>query len=45
LSHCWYILKDSKKWKDSFALWQEPDNKKGRGNGNASTDDVIDLDA
>jgi hypothetical protein len=45
LSHCWYILKDSKKWEDSFALWQELDNKKGRGNGNASTGDVIDVDA
>jgi hypothetical protein len=45
LSHCWYILKDSKKWEDSFALWQELDNKKGRGNCNASKGDVIDVDA
>jgi hypothetical protein len=45
LSHCWYILKDSKKWEDSFALWQELENKKGRSNDNASTGDVIDVDA
>jgi hypothetical protein len=45
LSHCWYILKFSKKWEDSFALWQELDNKKGRGNNNASTGDAIDVDA
>jgi hypothetical protein len=44
LSHCWSILKDSKKWKDSFALWLELENKKGKGNGNASTGDVIDVD-
>jgi hypothetical protein len=44
LSHCWSVLKDSKKWEDSFALWQELKNKKGRG-GNASTGDVIDIDA
>jgi hypothetical protein len=45
LSHCWYILKDCKKWEDSFSLWQELDNKKGRGNENASTGDVINVDA
>jgi hypothetical protein len=45
LSHCWFIHKDSKKWEDSFALWQELKNKKGRGNDNASTGDVIDVDA
>jgi hypothetical protein len=45
LSYCWYILKDSKKWKDSFALWQELENKKGKANDNASTGDVIDVDA
>jgi hypothetical protein len=36
---------DSKKWEDSFALWQELDNKKGRGNYNALTGNVIDVDA
>jgi hypothetical protein len=44
LSHCWSILKDSKKWEDSFALWLELENTKGRGRGNASTGDVIDID-
>jgi hypothetical protein len=44
LSHCWSILKDSKKWEDSFALWLELENKKGRGNDNSSTGDVIDID-
>jgi hypothetical protein len=45
LSHCCTIEKDSKKWEDSFALWQELEKKKkGKGNGNASTGDVIDLD-
>jgi hypothetical protein len=39
------LLKDSKKWEDNFALWQELENKKGRGNDNASTGDVIDVDA
>jgi hypothetical protein len=42
LSHCWSILKDSKKWEDSFALWLELENKKGKGN--ASTGNVIDVD-
>jgi hypothetical protein len=32
LSHCWTIEKDSKKWEDSFALWQELEKKKGEGN-------------
>jgi hypothetical protein len=41
----WSVLKDSKKWEDSFALCQELENKKGRGNGNASMGDAIDLDA
>jgi hypothetical protein len=44
LSHCLYILKDSKNWEDKFALWQELENKKGRANDNASTGDVIDID-
>jgi hypothetical protein len=44
LSHCWSILKDSKKCEDSFALWLELENKKGKGNNNASTGDVIDVD-
>jgi hypothetical protein len=44
LSHCWSILKDSKKWEDSFALWLELENKKGKGNGKASTGDAIDID-
>jgi hypothetical protein len=44
LSHCWSILKDSKKWEDSFALWLELENKKGKGNGIASTGDVINID-
>jgi hypothetical protein len=43
LSHCWSVLKDSKKWEDSFALWQEL-NKKGKANNNASMGDVIDID-
>jgi hypothetical protein len=45
LSHCWIVVKDSKKWEDSFAIWQELEKKKGKGNRNASTGDVIDLDA
>jgi hypothetical protein len=32
------------KWEDSFALWLELENKKGKGNNNASTGDVIDVD-
>jgi hypothetical protein len=55
LSHCWNVIKDSNKWEDSFALWQELEEKKknkkkkkkkkkGKGNGNASTDGVINLD-
>jgi hypothetical protein len=44
LSHCWIVIKDSKKWEDSFALWQELKKKKGKGNNNASMDGVIDLD-
>jgi hypothetical protein len=44
LSHCWSVLKDSKKWEDSFALWQELDKKKGKANNNASMGDVIDID-
>jgi hypothetical protein len=44
LSHYWTVMKDSKKWEDSFALWQELEKKKGKGNGNTSTGDVIDLD-
>jgi hypothetical protein len=43
LSYCWIIVKDSKKWEDSFALWQKLEKKKGKGN--ASTGDIIDLDA
>jgi hypothetical protein len=44
LSHCWILSKDSKKWKDSFVLWQELEAKnKGNGNGNASKDGVINL--
>jgi hypothetical protein len=34
-----------KKWEDSFALWKELENKKGRATGNASTGDAIDVDA
>jgi hypothetical protein len=45
LSHCWIVVKDSKKWEDNFALWQDLEKKKGKGNGNASTGDAIDLDA
>jgi hypothetical protein len=45
LSHCWSVVKDSKKWEDSFALWQELEKKKGKANDNASTGDVIDVDA
>jgi hypothetical protein len=46
LSHCWIVIKDSKKWEYNFALWQELEKKKGKGNGNsnASMDGVIDLD-
>jgi hypothetical protein len=44
LSHYWSILKDSKKWEDSFTLWLELENKKGKGNDNASIVDVIDID-
>jgi hypothetical protein len=44
LSHCWTVVKDSKKWEDSFALWQELKKKKGEGNDNALIGDVIDLD-
>jgi hypothetical protein len=44
LSDCWSVLKDSKKLEDSFAHWQELENKKGRTNGNTSTGDVIDVD-
>jgi hypothetical protein len=36
------MLKDSKKWEDSFALWLELENNKG--NDTASTGDVIDID-
>jgi hypothetical protein len=44
LSYCWILSKDSKKWKDSFVLWQELEaKKKGNGNGNASKDGVINL--
>jgi hypothetical protein len=39
LSHCWSVIKDSKKWEDSFALWQELEKKKGKANANASTGD------
>jgi hypothetical protein len=45
LSHCWSIVKDSKKWENCFALWQELKKKKGKGNNNASTANVIDVDA
>jgi hypothetical protein len=45
LSHCWSVIKDSKKWEDSFALCLELKKKKGSGNANASTGDVIDVDA
>jgi hypothetical protein len=38
------VIKNSKKWEDSFALWQELEKKKGKSNGNASIDGVIDLD-
>jgi hypothetical protein len=34
-----------KKWEDSFALWKELENKKGRAKGNASMGDAIDVDA
>jgi hypothetical protein len=44
LSHCWSILKDSKKMGSGFAIWLELENKKGKGNGNASKGDVIDVD-
>jgi hypothetical protein len=44
LSHCLLILKDSKKWEDSFALWLELENKKVKGNNNASMGDVIKVD-
>jgi hypothetical protein len=39
-------MKDPKKWDNSFALWQELEKKKGKcnGNGNASTNGVINLD-
>jgi hypothetical protein len=44
-SHCWIVIKDFKKWKDSFALWQElEESKKGKCNGNASMDGVMNLD-
>jgi hypothetical protein len=39
------VIKDSKKWQDRFALWQELEKKNGKGNDNTSTDGVIDLDA
>jgi hypothetical protein len=29
------------KWKDSFALWQEVEKKKGKANGNALTGNSI----
>jgi hypothetical protein len=32
------------KWEDSFALWHKLEKNKGKGNGNASMGDDIDLD-
>jgi hypothetical protein len=43
LSHFWILIKDSKKWEDSFTLWEEIEAKK-KGNGNASTSGFIKLD-
>src|SRR3954465_13340588 len=43
LGHCWTLLKDTKKWETSYALWRETNNKK-RGKASASTGDVVDLD-
>jgi hypothetical protein len=44
LSHCWIDIKDSKKWEDSFALWQDLEyKKKGKCKGNVSMDGVINL--
>jgi hypothetical protein len=45
LSHCWIVIKDSKKWEDSFVVWQElEEKKKEKGNDYVSTDGVINLD-
>jgi hypothetical protein len=45
LRHYWIVIKDSKKWEDNFALWQAlKEKKKGKGNGDASMDGVINLD-
>jgi hypothetical protein len=44
LSHCWTVVKDSKNGKIVLPFGKSS-NKKGKGNANASTGNVIDLDA
>ena len=44
MSHCWMLLKDTKKWETSYALWKKLEMAKKKGNGNSSTDGTIDLE-
>jgi hypothetical protein len=44
MSHCWLLLKDTKKWETSYTLWKKLDMAKKKDNGNSSTDDTIDLE-
>jgi hypothetical protein len=38
------LLKDTKKWKTSYALWRNLENAKKNVNGNSSTDGTINLE-
>ncbi|KAK1602620.1 hypothetical protein QYE76_007974 [Lolium multiflorum] len=41
LSHCWMLLKDTKKWETSYAILRKLERAKNKGNGNSSTDEAI----